>query len=181
MIFRRYLNLWCLNSSMSYDLTPLSRIIIAKSLIKKVLFNSFGRNILNSSFVSVLRNIFCNMFNLLIISIELFDGLILNRVYGFILNHSFGYGHIFCSGLRNIFDILSFVRYLLLNSNRFIVNVSLFNRYMLDVRSHLRLFPDLLRHNRSQLLRLNILVSRLNILDLVLILGGLNIAHGSLN
>ena len=166
---------------MSYDLTPLSRIIIAKSLIKKVLFNSFGRNILNSSFVSVLRNIFCNMFNLLIISIELFDGLILNRVYGFILNHSFGYGHIFCSGLSNIFDILSFVRYLLLNSNRFIVNVSLFNRYMLDVRSHLRLFPDLLRHNRSQLLRLNILVSRLNILDLVLILGGLNIAHGSLN
>jgi hypothetical protein len=102
-------------------------------LILNMLFNSFLCNIFNFWYIDILRNIFSNMFNLLIISVNFLNGLIMSLVYSLVFSNSSSDWYILYYLLWVMFNILSFVRNLMLSHNWFIVSVCFLDWNVLNV------------------------------------------------
>lgn len=129
---------WLLNnrlcdSGVSDDLLSLNGLII------NILFNSLLWNIFDFGFISVLRNVFSNMLNLLIIGILSLNGLIWNLVNGLILSHSLDYWYVLGFLLGYVFSVLSFIWNLLLNGHWLVISVGLLNWNIFNIRARLRL------------------------------------------
>ena len=130
----RLLNHGLVHSAISNNLRSLDGLIV------NVGFNSVLRNIFDLSLVSVLGNIFGNVFHLLVISVTFLNGLIIGLVYGLIFGNSFGNGDIFSDCLSNVFSYLTFIRNLMLGDHWFIVSVGLLNWNILNMGLSLRLW-----------------------------------------
>lgn len=122
-------NLGLSNGGVGNNLGSLDGLIVNKG------FNSVLRDIFNLGFISILGNIFGDMFDLLIVGIGLLNGLIDSLVHGLVFGDSSGDWHVFSSGLGNVFSVLSFIWNLLLNNLSFIVNISFLDRNILNVRA----------------------------------------------
>ncbi len=119
--------IWLSYCWLSNNLGPLNWLIF------NVGFNLFLRDIFYFFFVSILRHIFCNMFNLLIVGISFGYRLVVCLINRLIFCDSSGNWNIFSNLLRNIFSNLSFNRDLGLHSNRLIINIGSLNRNMLNI------------------------------------------------
>ena len=73
------------------------------------------------------------MFNLLIVGVLSLDGLVMSLVNGLVFSDGSGDWYIFNSLLGNMFHILSFIGYLVLSDNCFIISVSFLNGDILNV------------------------------------------------
>ena len=96
-------------------------------LVINILFNSFLRYIFDFGLISILWDIFSNVFHLLVISVSLLNGLVGHLIYGLIFSYGFCDWNHLSYGLRDIFSILSLVRNLLLNSHWFVIGIGLLN------------------------------------------------------
>jgi hypothetical protein len=114
----RWLNNRLCNCRIGNNLGSLNRLII------NVLFDSLLRNIVDFYFLSNVRDIFSDVFNLLIISVLFFDWDVVGLSHSLILSYGSCNWYIFCSLLGNLFDILSFIRHLNICNLRFIISVS---------------------------------------------------------
>ena len=127
------LNNWLSNGWVSNNLCSLNWLVL------NMLFNMLLRNIFYFWYINVLRNIFSNMFNLLIISVDFLNRLVMSLVHSLIFCNWSCYRNIFNSCLRNMFYILSFIRDLMLGDNWFIVSVCFLDWNVLNVWGRLRL------------------------------------------
>ena len=127
------LNNGLLDSGVSNNLRSLDGLVV------NVSFNSSLRNVFNFLFMSMLGNIFSNVLNLLIISVSLLDRLIMSLFNSLVFSDSSGHGYVLSSLLSDLFNILSFIRNLMLSDNGFIIGIGLLDRDVLDIRGGLRL------------------------------------------
>jgi hypothetical protein len=103
-------------------------------LVFYICFNRFFWKIFYFLFVSILRDIFCNVLHLLIVCVHFGNRLILGCINSLVFSDGFCHSHIFCNLLRNILSYLSFNWNLDLYSYGLIINIRSLNRNMLDIR-----------------------------------------------
>ena len=121
------LNHRLLNGAVSFNHRFLYGLVINES------FNSLLWNIFNFSFISILWNIFGDVFDLLVISISLLNWSVFSLFDSLIFSNCFGDWDIFGFLLCDIFNILSFIRYLLLGNYWFVISVGFFNWDIFDI------------------------------------------------
>ena len=128
------LNNWLSNSWLSEKLRSLDWLII------NILFNSLLRDIIDLNFLSNVRDVFSDMFNLLIISVNFFNWDVACLSNILIFSHRSSNWNIFNSLLWDLFDVLSFIRNLNIIDLLFIISISFLDWNVFDVRLILRLW-----------------------------------------
>ena len=111
------LNNWLLNCAVCNNLWSLDWLIINK------LFNSLLRNIIDFNFLSHVWNVFCDMFNLLIISVLFLNWNIVCFSNSLIFSYLSSDRYIFSSLLWNLFYVLSFIRDLDIIDLLFVISI----------------------------------------------------------
>ena len=109
-------------------------------LIINILFNSLLRNIIDLDFLSNVRNVFSDMFNLLIVSVNFFNWDVACLSDILIFSHRSSNWNIFNSLLWDLFDVLSFIRNLDIIDLLFIISISFLDWNVFNVRLILRLW-----------------------------------------
>ena len=118
-------------------------------LVVDVLFDSLLGDKVYFDFLSDLRDVFCDVFYLLVVGVSFFDWDVVGLSDCLILSYSSGDWNVFGSLLGNLFDVLSLVRDLDVTHLGFVVSVSLLYRDVLNVRLGLGL--GLLENSRRGL------------------------------
>ena len=172
LLLHGLLNHRLLDGGMGNSLSSLDGLVVNMSL------NSVLGDIFDLGFISVLRYVFGDMLNLLIISISLLDSLIIGLINSLIFSDSLGDGYHFGNLLGDILGILSFIRNLVLGHDGFVIGVSLFDGDVFNIRRSLRLrllLNDLLLRLLVDHLGLRLLVDHLGLRLLVDHLGLLDL------
>jgi hypothetical protein len=131
------------DSGVRDDLGSLHRLVV------DVLFDSLLGDHIDFDFLSDLGDVFGDVFDLLVVSVDSFDRDVVGLCDGLVLGDGSGDGHVLGPLLGDLFDVLALVGHLDVADLGFVVGVGLLDRDVLDVRLGLRL--GLLVHGGGRL------------------------------